>query len=64
VITVRFYLDGDLLLTMQVPVGSPVPRVGETVRLPDDLLYDVQGVAYDFTSDGLAPEVIVRIDHF
>ena len=63
-VTFLFMLEDDVRFALQCPDGSPVPRVGETIRLPDDLLYDVIGVSYDFNADASGPDVTIRIDHF
>ncbi len=62
-----FYLeddDTDARVTLRCPLGSPVPRAGETVQLFDGGLYDVVRVAYDFPVDGAAPEVTITVEHF
>jgi hypothetical protein len=65
VITFRFFVYmNDIPVVLECPDGTPVRREGETIKLPNGLLYDVNGVAYEFNANGSAPDVIVRIDHF
>lgn len=64
--TIRFYDDTDddrLLHETSLPLGSPLPRKGDTVEF-HDLLWDVHGIAFEYRSDGEAPVVILRVDHF
>lgn len=68
VYTIRFYdvLDPDhdgLLHETHCPLGSPVPKKGDTVGF-NGCLYDVMGVAFTYESDGEAPVVILRVDDF
>lgn len=65
-LTLQFYLEDDETdahVTLRCPLGSPVPRAGETVQLLNGL-YDVVRVAYDFPADGAAPEVAITVTHF
>jgi hypothetical protein len=63
----RFYLEDDETdaeFTLVCPLGSPVPRAGETVQLHAGGLYEVVRVAYDYPGDGTPPEVAVTVNHF
>jgi hypothetical protein len=68
VYTIRFYDENDpdhntLLHETRCPLGSPLPRVGDTVEF-NGLLYDVMGMAFVYGTAGEGPLVIIRVDDF
>jgi hypothetical protein len=60
---VVFYIDGSLLTTLELPIGSPLPFPGSTVEL-DNALYEVVALKYEYGAFGEPPSVTIRLEDF